>query len=96
MITKIVISGSFIQTAILAYMFSIVLAMHVQGQDLSEPKISLKVENIPLSEVLQILELKTKFTFSYLNKELPPSERVTLDVKDKSLQQILEILRHLQ
>ena len=47
---------------------------------------------MPLTEVLQILELKTKFTFSYLNKELPLSERVTLDAQDKSLQQILEIL----
>ena len=56
------------------------------------PKVSLKVVNIPLSEVLHILELKTNFTFSYLNEELPLKEKVTLDVKDKPLQQILEIL----
>ncbi len=86
------ISGSIVRTVILSWMTSILLAVYVQGQDLTEPRVSLKVDNIPLSEVLQILELKTKFTFSYLNKELPLSERVTLDAQDKSLQQILEIL----
>ncbi len=86
------ISGSFVRTVMLFWIMHILLAGSIQGQDLSETKVGLKVDNMPLNEVLQILELKTKFTFSYLNKELPLSERVTLDVQDKSMQQILEIL----
>jgi len=91
-ISKTVISGSFVQGVMLSWMILILLTGNVQGQDLSEPRVGLKVDNMPLDEVLQILERKTTFTFSYLNKELPLSERVTLDVQDKSMQQILEIL----
>jgi hypothetical protein len=86
------ISTSAARAVILSFIVCTAPALPVQGQDLPEPKIDLKVENIPLREVLQILELKTKYTFSYLNKELPLDERVTLDVKDKSLQQILDML----
>jgi hypothetical protein len=67
-------------------------AWSAHGKDLMDPGISLKVENISLKEVLQILEQKSNFTFSYLNKEMPLNEGVTLDVKDNSLHQILEIL----
>ncbi|HVO73379.1 MAG TPA: carboxypeptidase-like regulatory domain-containing protein [Ignavibacteriaceae bacterium] len=52
----------------------------------------MKVVNMPLGELLQILELKTNFTFSYLNEELPLGERVTLNSENEPLQQILEIL----
>ena len=91
-IIKTVISGSFVRTVMLSWIMHILLAGNIQGQDLSETRVGLKVDNMPLNEVLQILELKTKFTFSYLNMELPLSERVTLDAQDKSMQQILEIL----
>ena len=80
------------RTAILSFIVSVLLPLYVQGQDLQDPQVDLKVENIPLHEVLQILEVKTKFTFRYLDKDLPLNERITLDVKDTPLQQILEIL----
>ena len=91
-ITRTLISDSIVRAVMLSGVISLLLIVYVQSQDLSELKVGLKVDNMPLTEVLQILELKTKFTFSYLNKELPLSERVTLDAQDKSLQQILEIL----
>ena len=62
------------------------------GQTVQDQKVSVKVVNIPLSEVLKILELKTNFTFSYLNEELPLEKRVTLDATDASLQSILDLL----
>ena len=80
------------RTSILSFIISILLVFNAKGQVLSDQKFSLKVVNIPLSEALHVLELKTNFTFSYLNEELPLNERVTIDVKDKPLQQILEIL----
>ncbi len=83
---------SFIKTAFLSFIISILFAFNTVAQNFPDSKVSLKVVNMPLGEVLKILELKTNFSFSYLNEELPLDEKVTLDVKDKPLQQILEIL----
>jgi hypothetical protein len=85
-------SVRYVRTTILAFIMTFMLVSDGQGQTLPEPRVDLKVTNIPLNEVLKILETKTNFTFSYLNKELPLDERVTLDVKDKPLRQVLEIL----
>ncbi len=76
----------------MSFIISILFTFYAKGQNPQNPKVSLKVVNIPLGEVLKILELKTNFTFSYLNEELSLNEKVTLDVKDKTLQQILGIL----
>ena len=89
---KTMISVSFVRMVIVSLMIGILLASHVQGQDLPDPKVDLNVKDIPLRDVLQLLELETNFTFSYLNKELHLSARVTLDVRDMPLQQILKIL----
>ena len=86
------ISVSFIRTVFVSFMVGILLASHVQGQDLPDPRVDLNVRNTPLRDVLHLLELKTNFTFSYLNKELHLNASVTLNVKDTPLQQILEIL----
>ncbi|MGA7162093.1 MAG: carboxypeptidase-like regulatory domain-containing protein [Bacteroidota bacterium] len=86
------ISVSFIRTVFVSFMAGILLASHVQGQDLPDPRVDLNVRNTPLRDVLHLLELKTNFTFSYLNKELHLNASVTLNVKDTPLQQILEIL----
>ena len=91
-ITKTVRYSSFVRTVFLSLIISIFFAFYTKGQNLSNKKVSLKVVNIPLSEVLYILELKTNFTFSYLNEELPLERRVTLEVKNEPLQQILETL----
>ena len=86
------ISRFFARAVFLSFIISILLVFNAKGQNSQNQKVSLKVVNIPLSEVLHILELKTNFTFSYLNEELPLDESVTLDVQDKPLQQIIEIL----
>jgi hypothetical protein len=84
--------GTLIRAGIRSWIISILITFNINGQNLQDSKISLTLENIPLAEVLHILELKTNFTFSYLNEELPLKEKVDLNVKDESLQQILEML----
>ena len=92
MTTKTVQFSSFLKAMLLSFMISNSLAPFAKAQNIPDPKVSLKVVNIPLREVLNILELKTNFTFSYLNEELPLNEKVTLNVKEEPLQQILELL----
>jgi len=87
-----VIIRYFVKAIFLSLIISILLVFNTLGQNLSDQKFSFKVVSVPLSEVLHILEVKTNFTFSYLNEKLPLDESVTIDVKDKPLQQILEIL----
>jgi hypothetical protein len=89
---KTVMTFSFVKKAYLSIIISFLLAFYIKGQELPDPIVSLNVTNIPLGEVLQILELKTKFTFSYLNEELPLKDRVTLDLKEGPLREIFEIL----
>ncbi len=84
--------NNFVGKFFLTFIICILLAFSAEGQSPSGIKVSLKAVNMPLKELLQLLEQKTNYTFSYLNKELPSEERVTLDVKEKPLQQILEIL----
>jgi hypothetical protein len=86
-----VIIRYFVKAIFLSLIISILLVFNTLGQNLSDQKFSFKVVSVPLSEVLHILEVKTNFTFSYLNEKLPLDESVTIDVKDKPLQQILEI-----
>ncbi len=83
---------SFVKTTILILTVSCFLEPDARGQNIPEPMVSLKVENRPLKEVLKILELKARITFSYLNGELPLEARVTLDVEDKPLRDILDSL----
>jgi hypothetical protein len=89
---KKVIDIFFVKTTILVLIVGCLWAPDAIGQNMSAPNVSVNVENMPLKEVLKILVLKTKFTFSYLGNDLPLDERVTLDVKDKSLRQVLEML----
>ena len=84
--------SSFVKILVILFIANILITCSVHGQNIPDPRISLKVNNIPLSEVLKIIELKTNYTFSFLNEELPLEEKVSLDVKDKPLHEILEIL----
>jgi hypothetical protein len=87
-----VFSNSIIRIIFLSLIISFSFAFYAKGRKPQDPKVSMKVVNVPLSEVLKILELKTNYTFSYLNEELSLNEKVTMDVKDKTLQQILGII----
>lgn len=83
---------SALRIAFLSIVMSILFAINVNGQDEADQKLSLNFVNERLGNVLHILELKTNFTFSYLNGELLLNKEVNMEVKNKSLQQILDIL----
>jgi len=89
---KAIVTIFFIKTTILVLIVGSFVTPNARAQTTVEPHVSLKVENMPLKEVLKILELKTHITFSYLNEELPLDERITLDVNDEPLRQVLETL----
>ena len=91
-IFKTAVFNSFGRIVFLSLIICSLLAFSAKGQNLPEQKINFNVSDMPLSEVLHIIEQKTSFTFSYINKELPLDDKVTLDVKDETLQQVLEIL----
>ncbi len=91
-INKKVIFSNLVWKVYLTFIITILIAFYIEGQNLSDSTVSLKVVNMPLREVLHILELKTNYTFSYINKELPLDEKLSLDIKNESLQKILEIL----
>jgi hypothetical protein len=84
--------NSIARSTSLSFLLSVLLFINGKGQDVSDPHISFKVTNLPLAEALKILESKTNLTFSYLNKELPLEEKITFDVKDKTLEQICDML----
>ena len=91
-IPKTAVFNPITRASFLSFIISIVLTYNINGQNLPDTKVSLKAINITLGEVLNILEQKTDITFSYLNEELPLKEKVTLDVENESLQQILDSL----
>ncbi|MBK0404007.1 DUF4974 domain-containing protein [Adhaeribacter sp. BT258] len=55
-------------------------------------KISIKVENATLPQVLQQLQKKYGYRFSYLNNELPAKTRFTAEIKNKSFSEVLDVL----
>ncbi|PSR53737.1 hypothetical protein AHMF7605_09470 [Adhaeribacter arboris] len=79
---------SFFIMALLCLVFSACLA---QSQPL-KTKISLKVNNATLPQVLQSIQQKYAIRFSYLNNDLPPKNRVSAEIQDKTLAEVLDVL----
>lgn len=61
-----------------------------EGQNLQSIKISMNVANVSFEQALQIISDKTKFNFSYDKKEVPLDEKLTIDVTDESLYDLLK------
>lgn len=55
-------------------------------------KLSLSVENKPLQEVLSIIEQKSSFYFTYNLKQINADRKVSVDLKDKSVMEVLDNL----
>jgi CarboxypepD_reg-like domain/TonB-dependent Receptor Plug Domain len=68
------------------------LSSFIKGQNLQQIRINLNTIDIELGQVLQIIEQRTNFTFSYFNNELPLKQKVTLKFQNESLQKVLETL----
>ncbi|MDX9881448.1 MAG: TonB-dependent receptor [Prolixibacteraceae bacterium] len=55
-------------------------------------KLELKLTNVTITEVLERIEDQTDFFFFYNNKGLPLEKIVSLDLKDKTINEVLDVL----
>ncbi len=68
--------------------------LYARAQSSLNDKISLKMENASLPEVLRQVEAKSGFTFLYKNELLAKSNKVNINAVDKEIAQVLtEILK---
>ncbi len=56
-----------------------------------ETKLTLSLENVKIKDLLKEIKNKSDFSFWYSNIELDDSRRVTLDVKNQTVDKILEL-----
>src|SRR6187401_578762 len=78
----------FFITGILCLTFSL---QTIFAQNLNT-KISIKVKDATLPQVLKQLQEKYGYRFSYLNNELPTKTRFSAEVKNKSFSEVLDVL----
>ena len=55
-------------------------------------RLSLNIKNKPLQEVLSIIEQKSSFYFTYNLRQINADRKVSVDVKDKSVSEVLDKL----
>ncbi|KAA9340663.1 FecR domain-containing protein [Adhaeribacter soli] len=78
----------FFITGVLCLIFSMQTLL---AQNLNT-KVSLQVKDATLPQVLQQIQKKYGYRFSYLNNELPAKTRFSAEVKDKPLSEVLDVL----
>ncbi|MDJ1469709.1 TonB-dependent receptor [Xanthocytophaga flava] len=77
----------------LSIVFALLILLPVSAKVYSQnTHISLKLSNVTLANALKALEEKTGYQFFYNNNLFPASQKITLDVQDASLAEILGIL----
>jgi TonB-linked SusC/RagA family outer membrane protein len=83
---------SLIQLLLMVMFASLVCAAELKGQEVLDRKISLDVSGKNVSNVLKEIENQAYVTFSYRTKTIKDSGKVTLQVKDAPLKNVLEQL----
>jgi TonB-linked SusC/RagA family outer membrane protein len=68
--------------------FLFVFCMQVSATGFSQ-KISMKISRVNLEKAFDLIEKETKFRFVYNDDYLPPNKKISLDVKDISITQLL-------
>jgi len=77
----------------LFFLFATVLqAVSASGAMAQNTKVSLKMENATVRDVLNEIERTTGFSFSYNSQQIDAARRVTLKGKDLTVQQVLDRL----
>ncbi len=61
----------------------------ITAQSLLEKKITLDLEHIPLSEVLEQISKVSDITFSYSNNQIPLTKEISISVKEVPIQTVL-------
>jgi outer membrane receptor protein involved in Fe transport len=80
--------GILVQSIIVSMLF----ALPSEGQDLRNVRLNVNISNLYFEDALKYLENKTDFKFLYIQNELPLKEKVTIDVTNESLYEILKTL----
>ncbi len=81
------------KTMKLTFMLILVSTMLVSAGVYSQnTTLSLNYKNIGIGDLLQLIEKQTEFRFAYSRSSLDPNEKVTIEVKNENLEQVLETI----
>ncbi|MGD8778398.1 MAG: TonB-dependent receptor [Ignavibacteria bacterium] len=69
---------------------SLLFASPSEGQELKDIRVDVALYDVSFEEALKSLERSTSFKFLYVNKDVPIDEKITIDVTDESLYDLLE------
>ena len=68
----------------------LLMCLHVSAKSYSQ-KIAVSTKNLPLAKVFSLIEQQTGYTFFYDNKLVKNAGSVTIDVKNASVEQVLNM-----
>ena len=77
------------RVTILCFFTFFVVSLHANSQDV---KVNVKINNQTIKELLAEIEKQTDYLFVYDANEVNVNERVTINVKDKSVEVVLQNL----
>ena len=81
--------GLLIQGLIVNILFA---SSPVEGQNMKEIRITINANGVTLEQAFQIIEKKTDFKFVFFEEGLPLNEKVSLNINDESLYDMLETI----
>ncbi len=76
-------------TFLLFFISTMLVSAGVYSQN---TRLSLNYKDIAVGELLQLIEKQTEYRFAYSRSSLDPDEKVTIDVENENLDQILEVI----
>mgnify|MGYP003243763554 FL=1 len=81
-----------VRTQILLFFFVFLLPLSGVASPLQEIRITIQQKNVPLSKVFKEIEEKTDCSFLIRNNDVNTNEKVSIDVRNKTVAEILGIL----
>ncbi len=77
----------------LTFLLILISVMLVSAESYSQTtKLSLEYKDISIGKLLQLIEEQTEFRFAYSKSRLNPDDRVSIDVKNEDLNQVLKTI----
>lgn len=77
---------------ILFILFALLCNFPTSASTLQDIRISMQQKVVPLSKVFEEIESKTGYSFLVRNNDVNTNEKVSIDVKNKTVEEILQIL----
>jgi hypothetical protein len=92
-IFKVIMFASIYNIIGIVLMVNVLFAFSpAEGQDLKNVKVTMTTKDATFEQAIKLLEKKTDFVFTYHVEEIPLNEKVTIDVSNESLYEILHTL----